>query len=50
MLLATEIDFDSTLVCGSAELVAQLLRATRLEAWSVGADDDLTINGDRINH
>ena len=48
-LLATEIDFDSTLVGGSAELVEQLLRAARLEAWPVGIDGDLTINGDRIN-
>jgi hypothetical protein len=48
-LLATEIDFDSTLVAGSAELVEELLQATRLEAWPVGIDDDLTIDGDRIN-
>jgi hypothetical protein len=48
-LLATEIDFDSTLVGGSAELVEELLQATRLEAWQVGIDDDLTIDGDRIN-
>jgi hypothetical protein len=48
-LLATEVDFDSTLVGGSAELINELLRATQLEAWPVGADDDLTINGDRIN-
>lgn len=48
-LLATEIDFDSTLVGGSTELVAELLQATRLEAWPVGIDDDLTIDGDRIN-
>jgi hypothetical protein len=48
-LLATEIDFDSTLVGGSTQLVRELLQATRLEAWPVGLDDDLTINGDRIN-
>lgn len=48
-LLATEIDFDSTLVGGSAELVAELLDATSLEVWPVGIDDDLTIDGDRIN-
>ncbi len=48
-LLATEVDFDSTLVGGSAELVRELLQATRLEAWPVGVDDDLTIDGDRVN-
>lgn len=48
-LLATEIDFDSTLVGGSTQLVQELLQATRLEAWPVGIDDDLTIDGDRIN-
>jgi hypothetical protein len=48
-LLATEIDFDSTLVGGSAKLAEELLQATRLEAWPVGIDDDLTIDGDRIN-
>jgi hypothetical protein len=48
-LLATEIDFDSTLVGGSAELVEELLQAPRFEAWPVGIDDDLTIDGDRIN-
>jgi hypothetical protein len=48
-LLATEIDFDSTLVGGSAELVAELLQATRLEAWPVRADDDLTSKGDQVN-
>jgi hypothetical protein len=36
-------------VGGSAKLVEELLHATRLEAWPVGIDDDLTINGDRIN-
>jgi hypothetical protein len=48
-LLATEIDFDSTLVGGSAELVTELLHATSLEAWPVRVDDDLSIDGDRIN-
>jgi hypothetical protein len=48
-LLATEIDFDSTLVGGSKQLVDELLQATRLETCPVGIDDDLTIDGDRIN-
>jgi hypothetical protein len=48
-LLATEVDFDSTVVGGSTELVEALLQETRLEAWPVGIDDNLTIDGDRIN-
>jgi hypothetical protein len=48
-LLATEIDFDSTLVGGSTGLAEELVRATRLEAWPVGSNDDLSIDGDRIN-
>lgn len=48
-LLATEIDFDSTLVGGSTQLVQEVLQATPLEAWPVGIGDDLTIDGDRIN-
>jgi hypothetical protein len=48
-LLATEIDFDSTLIGASTKLAEELLQATRLEAWPVGIDDDLTIDGDQIN-
>lgn len=48
-LLATEIDFDSTLVGASAKLAGELVQATRLEAWPAGIDDDPTIDGDRIN-
>jgi hypothetical protein len=48
-LLATEIDFDSTLVGGRPQLAAELLRATGIEAWPVDINDDLSINGDHIN-
>lgn len=47
--LATEIDFDSTLVGGPRELVDALTREPSLEAWPVQATDDLTVHGDRIN-
>jgi hypothetical protein len=47
--LATEIDFDSTLVGGSRELVDELLRAPGLEVWPVDPADDLTIDGDTVN-
>jgi hypothetical protein len=45
----TEIDFDSTLVGGSAELVEAVLAAPGLEAWPVGPGDSLTADADRIN-
>ena len=47
--LATEIDFDSTLVAGSRALVDAVLAAPDLEAWDVGPDDDLTNAGDHVN-
>ena len=47
--LGTEIDFDSTLVGGSADLVSAILGAPGLEAWSVEPDDDLTAFADRLN-
>lgn len=47
--LATEIDFDSTLVGGPAELVDALLQAPDLEVWQVEPTDDLTSAGDTIN-
>lgn len=47
--VASEIDFDSTLVGGSASLIADLLAAPGLEAWPVSADDRLTFAADAIN-
>jgi hypothetical protein len=47
--LATEIDFDSTLVGGPAELAEALLAAPGLEAWAVPPDGDLTLDGDLRN-
>ena len=47
--VATEIDFDSTLVAGSSELVAAVLAEPGLEAWPVGPEDDLTHEGDDVN-
>ncbi|MWB99153.1 hypothetical protein [Agromyces seonyuensis] len=48
-VLATEVDFDSTLVGGSAELVAAICATPGLEALPLPADADLTWAGDRIN-
>lgn len=46
---ATEIDFDSTVVGGSPELVASVLGAPGLEAWPVAAGDALTWDADVVN-
>lgn len=47
--VASEIDFDSTLVGGSAGLIDAILAAPEFEAFAVGPDDSLTWDADRIN-
>jgi hypothetical protein len=47
--VASEIDFDSTLVGGSAELVAALLGDQLLEASEVGPADSLAADADLLN-
>lgn len=47
--LATEIDLDSTLVGGPADLVEALIADPGLESYSVPPDGDLSLYGDRIN-
>ncbi len=47
--LASEIDFDSTLIGGSAELIEAVLAAPGLEAWEVTEDDDLGFFADTLN-
>lgn len=47
--LASEIDFDSTLVGGSTELVNSILNDPTFEAWPVQPDDSIAADGDRIN-
>ena len=47
--LASEIDFDSTLIAGSAELIEAVLAAPGLEAWQVTEDDDLGFFADTLN-
>jgi hypothetical protein len=47
--LATEIDFDSTIVGGSAQMVESIRRVEELEASRIGVDDSLTAKADRIN-
>jgi hypothetical protein len=47
--VCTEIDFESTLVGGSAELVSAVRGNPGLDAWPVEPDDDLTAVGDLPN-
>jgi hypothetical protein len=48
-LVASEVDFDSTLVGGSAELIEEIVNSPELEAWRVKPTDSLTADGDKIN-
>jgi hypothetical protein len=47
--VSTEIDFDSTLVGGTEDLINAILTATGLDAWPVEPDDDLTAFADVLN-
>lgn len=47
--VATEIDFDSTLLGGSRTLIEAVLRSPDLETLEVTEDTDLTHTGDQIN-
>jgi len=47
--VATEIDYDSTLVGGTRDLIEEILAHDALEAFPVGPDDDLTSPGDTVN-
>ncbi|AWB87619.1 hypothetical protein [Mycetocola zhujimingii] len=48
-VLATEIDFDSTLVAGTTALIRELVRTPGLEVLPLRTDADLTWDGDGIN-
>ena len=48
-LVASEVDFDSTLVGGSAELIEAVVECPRLEAWRVEPTDSLAADADRVN-
>lgn len=47
--VATEIDFDSTLVAGSTELIDAVLNSPDLDSWRVGPEDSLTFHADVVN-
>jgi hypothetical protein len=47
--VASEIDFDSTLLGGTAELVEAVLEDPTFDAWPVGPDDSLAYDADHVN-
>ena len=47
--LGSEIDFDSTLVGGSRQLIDEILGAPQFEAWEIGPRDYLTYDADHVN-
>jgi hypothetical protein len=47
--VATEVDFDSTYVGGSRELIGAIVADERLEAWPVSATDPTDAGSDPIN-
>lgn len=48
-LLATEVDFDSTLVGGDATLIKAIVESSELEAWQVEPTDSLAADADKVN-
>ena len=47
--VASEIDFDSTLLGGSVNLINVVLQSPALEAWPIQPDDSLAADADLIN-
>jgi hypothetical protein len=47
--VGSEIDFDSTVVGGSTELIDELLATDGLEAWPVRPEDSITADADLLN-
>lgn len=47
--LATEVDFDSTIIVGAPDVVSELVAHPKLEALQVAVDLDLTCFGDTVN-
>jgi len=47
--VASEIDFDSTLVGGASDLIQTVLDAPGLDAWRVNPEDSLAADADQIN-
>jgi hypothetical protein len=48
-LVASEVDFDSTLVGGSASLIEEIVESQQLEACQVRPTDSLAVDADKVN-
>lgn len=48
-VLATEIDFDSTLIAGTHELIQELMQTPGIEVLPIETNADLTWEGDKLN-
>ncbi len=48
-LVVSEVDFDSTLVGGSAELIEAIVESPQLEAWQVEPTTSLADDADKVN-
>ena len=49
LVVASEVDFDSTLVGGSSKLIEAIVGSPELEAWQVKPTDSLAADADKIN-
>lgn len=47
--VASEIDFDSTLVGGTTKLIEAIVKSPEMEAWQVGPTDSLAADADKVN-
>lgn len=47
--VASEIDFDSTLIGGSRRLIQAILDDVNLDSWPVSPEDSLAYDGDHLN-
>lgn len=47
--IASEVDFDSTLVGGNAALIDAIIESSKLEAWQVRPTDSLADDADKVN-
>jgi hypothetical protein len=47
--VVTDVDFDSTLVGGSATLIDAIIKSSNLEAWHVLPTDSLADDADKVN-
>ncbi len=47
--VASEIDFDSTLIAGTGALIDEIVQSDELEAWPITPRDSLAFDGDTIN-